>query len=158
MSVTDRLRVYHPDYPVSWFDRVMDLFAGVEPPERAEGIDYSLVDRATVRGMRGILDGMLHISLLHAEMVRADTTWVLPQSPSTRRELGEELVRRLKFGQFDIGGVRVLIPIRWVQFEDAPHGSRLLIRLVAAPNHGLHSFLAGNVGVAQADWEEVAVG
>lgn len=158
MAVTDRLRVYHPDYPVSWFDRVMDLFGGVEPPSRADGVDYSLVDRATVRGMRGILDGMLHISLLGAEMVRADTTWVLPQSPSTRRELGEELVRRLKFGQLEIGGVRVNVPIRWVQFEDAPHGSRLLIRLVTAPNHGLHSFLAGNVGVARPDWEEVAVG
>lgn len=158
MSVTDRLRVYHPDYPVNWFDRVMDLFGGVEPPGRADGVDYSLVDRATVHGMREILDGMLHISLLGAEMVRADTTWGLPQSPSTRRELGEELVRRIKFGQAQLNGGRVFVPIRWVQFEDAPHGSRLLIRLVRAPNHGLRSFLAGNVGVLDADWEEVAVG
>lgn len=158
MAVTDRLRIYHPDYPVSWFDRIMDLFGGVEPTEREEGIDYSLVDRGTVRGMRGILDGMLHISLLGADMVRADTTWALPASPSTRRELGEEIVRRLRFGQQQANGNRTFIHIRWVQFEDAPHGARLLIRLVSWPNHGLHSVLAGNVGVVDADWEEVAVG
>ncbi len=158
MPVTDRLRVYHPDYPVSWFDRIMDLFGGVEPTERDEGIDYSLVDRGTVRGMRGILDGMLHVSLLGADMVRADTTWALPPSPSTRRELGEEIVRRLRFGQQQANGNRTFIHIRWVQFEDAPHGARLLIRLVAWPNHGLRSFVAGNVGVVDADWEEVAVG
>ncbi len=158
MTVHDRLRVYHPDYPVSFLDRLMDLFGSVEPPERDEDVDYSLVDRATVRGMRGILDGMLHISLLGAEMVRADTTWSLPTQPSTRRELGEELVRRLRFGQLQPQGSRTTVAIRWVQFEDAPHGSRLLIRLVSAPNHGLRSFLAGNVGVSRADWEEVAVG
>lgn len=158
MAVTDRLRVYHPDYPVSWFDRVMDLFGGVEPSEREADVDYTLMDRGTVRGLRGILDGMLHISLLGAEMVRADTTWALPAAPSTRRELGEELVRRLRFGQLQPNGSRGFINIRWVQFEDAPHGARLLIRLVHAPNHGLHSFLAGNVGVQRADWEEVAVG
>ena len=74
------------------------------------------------------------------------------------RELGEEIVRRLRFGQMQPDGGRAFINIRWVQFEDAPHGARLLIRLVAAPNPGLYSFLAGNVGVDRADWEEVAVG
>lgn len=158
MAVTDRLRVYHPDYPVSWFDRLMDLFGSVEPEARSASVDYTLVDRSTVRGLRGILDGMLHISLLGAEMVRADTTWELPPSPSTRRELGEEIVRRLKFEQVQPNGARSAIPIRWVQFEDAPHGSRLLIRLVHTPNLGIRSLLAGNVGVASVDWEEVAVG
>lgn len=158
VAVPDRLRVYHPRYPVSWFDRIMDLFGGVEPPERCESVDYTLVDRGTVRALRGILDGMLHISLLGAEMVRADTTWTLPASPSTRREVGEEMVRRLKFEQIQLTGARLETAIRWVQFEDAPHGSRVLIRLVTAPNMGLRSVLAGNVGVDSIDWEEVAVG
>lgn len=65
---------------------------------------------------------------------------------------------RLKFEQTQLTGARLEIAIRWVQFEDAPHGSRVLIRLVAAPNMGLRSVLAGNVAVDGVDWEEVAVG
>lgn len=158
LSVTDRIRVYHPDYPVSWADRIMDLFGGLEPDARDEDVSYALLDRTTVVGLRAVLDGMLHVSLLGAEMVRADTVWELPPAPSARKELCREMVRRLRFEQCQPSGLRTLIGIRWVQFEDAPHGARMLIRLAGIPNMGLKSVLAGNIGVSVPDWEEVAVG
>lgn len=153
------MRIYHPEYRVTWQDRFWDLFSGHRPPAREEGIDYTLVNRAAARTTRAFLDGILHVSLLGDEMIRLDSTARLPEEPGARQTAAEALVARLRFGQFHPGDLRVVLPARWFQLDDAPHGTRVLVRLLDHPNPGLRSFLAGNFSEdGTNEWTEYAIG
>lgn len=153
-----RVRIYHPDYRVSWQDRFWDLFSGHRPASRPDGVDYTLMNRSAARNIRELLEGVLNVSLLGDEMVRVDTSWRLPEEADARQTAAEDLVRRLRFGQMHPGALRVTIPARWLQFDDAPHGTRILVRLLECPNPGLRTFLAGNLAEDGPDeWTEYAV-
>lgn len=153
------MRIYHPDHRVSWVDRIWDLFGGHVLRARPAGVDYTLVNRAAARNVRDFLDGTLNMSLIGDEMVRVDSSLRLPDRGEARRAACEAMVTRLRFGQVHPGGVRVQMPARWFQFDDAPHGTRLLVRLLEIPNPGLRSFLAGNMDeFGGEDWQEYAIG
>jgi hypothetical protein len=152
------MRIYHPDYPLSWGDRVWDLFAGRKAPAPREGIDYTLMNRAAARVVRDFLDQTLNMTLLGDEMVRVDSAWELPESEAARETAASSLVVRLRFGQVHPGGMRMPIAARWYQFDPANHGTRVLIRLLERPNPGLRSFLAGNLEESGDKWTEYAVG
>lgn len=150
------LRIYHPDTPPRWQDRVLDLFSGRVAPAPEPGVDYTLVHRTAARAARVLLDELLTLTLLGDEMVRVDTRWCLPAA-ATPESLGA-IVRRLRFAQVQPGAVRTTSAIRWVEFHEATHGTTVLIRLVEAPNPGLRSVLEANLAEgAAADWTEVAV-
>lgn len=153
------MRIYHPDYRVTWQDRFWDLFAGAHAAPLPEGVDLTLVHRTAARTTREFLDAVLNVSLLGDEMVRIDSAWRLPEPPDARRSAAEVLVRRLRFGQLHPGALRVVLPARWFQLDGAPHGTRVLVRLLECPNPGLRCFLAGNLGEdGGPEWTEYATG
>lgn len=153
------MRIYHPDYRVSWWDRLLDR-AAMSPRVRHEaGVDYTLMNRASARAVREFLDETLNMCLLGDEMVRIDSGRHLPEDVEARRDMCEMLTSRVRFGQVQPGGARTRIATRWMEFRDAPHGTRALIRLLARPNPGLKSFVEGDVSEdGTGGWEEYAVG
>lgn len=152
------VRIYHPDFHPSWYDRLYDGFVAGTLPARGDGVDWTLLQRAAGRTMRQLLDGIRATVHLGDEMVRVDTAVTLPADPAARRDLAGEIVRRLRVSQVLVG-LRHPLPIRWVQFDDAPEGSRLLVRLLDRPNPGLRTLLGANTAEdASAEWAEVAVG
>ncbi len=153
------MRIYHPDYRISVWDRLLDP-AGTRGRRRvAEGVDYTLLNRAAARSARAFLDDTLNVCLLGDEMVRIDSAWRLPSEGPARRELCEALTARLRFGQVLPGGTKVPVALRWLDFQDAPHGTRLLLRLLDRPNAGLRSFVAGDLSEdGSGGWEEYAIG
>ncbi len=153
------MRIYHPDYRISLWDRLLDPLGTRGRPVRPEGVDYTLLNRAAARAARGFLDETLNVCLLGDEMVRIDSAWRLPTEREARRELCEALTFRLRFGQSLPGGVKVPVALRWLDFRDAPHGTRLLVRLLDRPNPGLRSFVAGDLSEdGSGGWEEYAIG
>jgi hypothetical protein len=153
------VRIYHPDYRISWWDRLLDPAGTHGQRARRTGVDYTLLNRSAARAARDFLDETLNLSLLGDEMVRVDSAWRLPASPAGRRELVEALAVRLRFGQVHPGGVKVQLALRWLDFQDAPHGTRLLLRLIARPNPGFRSFLAGDLSEdGSGGWTEYAIG
>ena len=151
------MRIYHPEYRVTWVDRIWDLFDGHRPAPRRDGVDYSLVHRQSARNVRSFLDETLNLSLLGDEMVRVDSAWRLPESGQIAALEG--MVARMRFGQMHAAGMRVAIPVRWFQFDSAPHGTRLLLRLLELPNPGLRSYMAGNLDEEGAEnWVEYGIG
>ena len=151
------LRIYHPDHAVSWWDRLYDLFGGTMPPRREPGVDYSLLHRGAARSARALIDGLLSTTLLGDEMVRVDSTWQMPIAAG--HDAAAEIVGRLRFVQSQPGGLRVTLPIRWVEFVAAQHGTTLLIRLVHRPSLGTRSALEANLAEdAGSAWTEVAIG
>lgn len=152
------MRIYHPDYRVTWTDRIWDLFAGRPAPARQPGIDYTLLNRASARTVREFLDATLNMSLLGYEMVRIDSAWQMPEAADAGRTAAVALTSRLRFGQVHPGGLRIPVATRWLQFDPAPHGTRVLVRLIDRPNPGLRSFLAGNLDEDGAGrWTEYAI-
>jgi hypothetical protein len=152
-----QLRIYHPEHPVTWRDRLFDLFTGRVAPRPEPGVDYTLLRRNAARAARALLDEVLSITLLGDEMVRVDTRWGLPENPSV--EMAAAIVARLRFVQVQVGGFRVHLPIRWVEFSEAPHGCTLLVRLLEAPNTALRNVLEANLSEGDgATWAEVAIG
>lgn len=153
------MRIYHPDYRVSWWDRLLDRGA-LRPRARHQvGVDYTLLNRASARSVREFLDDTLNMSLLGDEMVRIDSARHLPDDPEARRDICETLTSRVRFGQIQPGGARTMVPTRWMEFRDAPHGTRALLRLLTRPNPGLKSFVEGDVSEdGSGGWEEYAVG
>lgn len=151
------LRIYHPDAPLRWQDRLADFFAGRAAPPLEPGVDYTLVHRTAARAARALRDELLALNLLGDEMVRVDTRWSVPPA-ATPESLGA-LVRRLRFTQVQPGGVRTRLGIRWVEFRPAAHGTTVLMRLTELPSPGLRSVLEANLAEGEsADWTEVAVG
>lgn len=140
------MRIYHPDYRISVWDRLFDPVGTrrrvTRPPT---GVDYTLMHRAAARAVRAFLDETTNVTLPGDEMVRVDSGWRLPVGEAARRELCEALALRLRFEQVHPGGVRVPLALRWLEFRDAPHGTRLHIRLLDRPNPGLPSFVAGDL-------------
>lgn len=156
--MTARLRIYHPEYPVTWWDRLYDFFGGQTVRVPVVGVDYSLVHRASARALRELLDGVQGLNLLGAEMVRIDSTLRLPANPAVRRDLCEDLVQRIKFGQTLADETRSFFGIRWVEFSDTESGVRLIVRLVQTPNAGLRSFMAANLSNDPiGDWTEFGI-
>ncbi|MSQ00986.1 MAG: hypothetical protein EXR71_03710 [Myxococcales bacterium] len=155
-----RLRIWHPDYPPSWSERLLDLFHGVVPSPPPDGVDMTLLASHQRRLVREFLDGCAPVTLLGHEMVKADTTWTLPDDPVARRSAAEALALRLRFGQVHPGERRLPLAARWFEFLDRPGGGcRCLIRLVDGPSPHLNSFLAVNMGADPlGPWTEVAVG
>jgi hypothetical protein len=154
-----KLRVYHQDYKVTWADRVYDFFSGHTMPRRVAGVDYTLLNRASLRAVREFLDGVSGIQLLGDEMVRIDSTWRLAEDAEARRCQAEGLTSRLRVGQVQAGSYRTPLAARWFQYEDLPGGTRLLVRLLDAPNPNLRTFVSGNVNEDEGGaWMEYAVG
>lgn len=154
-----RLRIYHPDYRVRWVDRLLDLFGGTHPAPRPTGPDYTLLNRAAQRTTLQFLDGVFSVVVLGDEMVRIDTSWTLPEGPDARLVAAEALVQRLRFGQVHPNGLRVAIPARWFEFVDAPHGTRVLLRLLQRPDPALQNLIYRNVSEdGSGEWSEYAVG
>jgi hypothetical protein len=152
------VRIYHPDYRISWWDRLLDPAGTRGQQSRRSGVDYSLLHHTAARAVRGFLDETLNVSLLGDEMVRIDSAWRLPEAPAGRRELVSALAVRLRFGQVHPGGVRMPVALRWLDFQDAPHGTRLLLRLLARPNPGLRSYVAGDLSEdGSGGWTEYAI-
>lgn len=153
------MRVYHPDYKITIWDRLFDPAGTHARRPRPAGVDYTLLNRAAARAARAFLDETLNVSLLGDEMVRIDSAWRLPDAAAARRELCEALAVRLRFGQIQAGGLKVAVSLRWLDFQDAPHGTRLLLRLLDRPNPGLRSFMAGDLSEdGTGGWEEYAIG
>ncbi len=153
------MRMYHPDYRVTWLDRIAELFDVRQPPPRPEGVDLTLVQRAEVRAVRAFLDGLRNVSLLGDELVRCDSIWPAPEAASAREDATARLLLRVRFGQVLPGDLHVQLPTRWARLDPTPHGSRLLLRLIERPNPGLRCFLAGNFEEGdEARWVEYAVG
>lgn len=154
-----RLRIYHPEYRVRWFDQLVDLFGGAHPAPRPAGPDYTLLNRAAMRTTRAFLDGAFSVVVLGDEMVRIDSSWALPDGADAQMAACEALVLRLRFGQVHPNGLRVAIPARWFEFNEAAHGTRVLVRLLQRPDPALRSFLVGNLSETGDDeWAEYAVG
>lgn len=154
------MRIWHPDYPPSWTERLLDLFHGVVPEPPPSGVDLSLIAAHERRTVRAFLDGCGPVVLLGHEMVKADSSWELPEEPAARRAAAEALALRLRFGQVHPGELRVPMAARWFEFLERPGGgTRCLIRLVDGPSPHLRSFLAVNLGAdRRGPWTEVAVG
>lgn len=151
------MRIYHPDYRIPWWDRMLDPAGTRARRVRPEGVDFTLLNRSAARAVRGFLDETLNVSLIGDEMVRIDSAWRLPSAPDARRELCEALALRVRFGQVQTGGVKVPVALRWLDFQDAPHGTRLLLRLLERPNPGLRSYVAGDLSEdGTGGWEEYA--
>ncbi|MDP2317256.1 MAG: hypothetical protein Q8P41_30495 [Pseudomonadota bacterium] len=153
------MRIYHPDYRISWWDRLLDPAGTHARSQRPVGVDYTLLNRSAARAVRGFLDETLNISLLGDEMVRIDSAWRMPASPEGRRELITAIALRLRFGQVHPANLKVPVALRWLDFQDAPHGTRLLLRLLDRPNPGLRSFVAADLSEdGSGGWEEFAIG
>lgn len=153
------MRIYHPDYRISVWDRLLDPVGTHRLHVRPEGVDFTLLNRAAARAVRGFLDETLNVCLLGDEMVRIDTGWRLPPEGPGRREVCAAIAHRLRFLQALPGGRKVPVALRWLDFQDAPHGTRLLLRLLDRPNPGLRSFVAGDLSEdGSGGWEEYAIG
>ena len=153
------MRLYHPDYRISLWDRILDPAGTHGRRARTTGVDYTLVNRAAARAARTFLDETLNVCLLGDEMVRIDSAWRLPPDGPGRRDLCASLVHRLRFGQTLPGGMNVPVALRWLDFQDAPHGTRLLMRLLDRPNPGLRSFVAADLSEdGSGGWAEYAIG
>jgi hypothetical protein len=154
------MRIWHPDYPPSWTERLLDLFHGVVPEPPPPGVDLTLMAARELRTVREFLDGCGAPVLLGHEMVKCDSRWTLPEDPAARRSAAEAVAVRLRFGQVHPGDLHLPMATRWFEFHDLPGGrTRCLIRLVDGPAPHLRSFLAVNMGPdAKGPWTEVAVG
>jgi len=153
------VRIYHPDYRISWWDRMLDPAGTNARAHRPAGVDYTLLNRSAARAVRELQDETLNISLLGDEMVRLDSAWRMPPSPEGKRALVSAVALRIRFGQVHPGGVKVPVALRWLDFQDAPHGTRLLLRLLDRPNPGLRSFVAADISDdGTGGWAEFAVG
>lgn len=157
-TVSERIRVYHPDYEVTWKDRLYDWFSGRQAPPRSEGVDYTLVNRVALRALRELLEGVVAVTPLGQEMMRIDSAWRLPDAESARQAVVDGLVGRLRLAQVLPDGGRRPLAVRWLQFEDVSHGTRILVRLLDRPNPALHTVLAGNMSEDSTAWSEFAVG
>lgn len=153
------MRIYHPDYRISWWDRVLDPAGTHARTHRPAGVDYTLLNRGAARAVREFQDETLNISLLGDEMVRIDSAWRMPPSPEGQRALVSAIALRIRFGQVHPDGVKVPVALRWLDFQDAPHGTRLMLRLLDRPNPGLRSFVAANISEdGTGGWAEFAMG
>lgn len=153
------MRFYHPDTPLTIWDRLGDPLGTLRRRTRAPGVDYTLLNRAAAQGVRDLLDEMSGLCLLTDDMVRIDTRWRLPANGTARGEIGSEIAVRLRFGQIHPGNLRLTIPLRWVEFRDEPDCTQLLLRLHGRPNPGLRSYVAGDLSEdGSGGWEEYALG
>lgn len=152
------MRIYHPDYRISWWDRFLDPAGTHARTQRPVGVDFTLLNRTAARAARDLLEEMLNLSLLGDEMVRIHSAWRMPPSPEGRRELIPAMALRLRFAQLHPGAIRVPLALRWLDFQDAPHGTRLLLRLLDRPNPGLRSFVAVDLSEdCSGGWQEYAL-
>ena len=158
MIVAARIRYYHPEYTVTWWDRLYDLNKGRMLPQRERGVDYTLLQRIANRELRRILDHVLSVHVLGSDMVRIDTDTELPDDAEAREDLFAELVRRLRFGQVHPDGRRIALPLRWVEFAETPAGLTLLLRTLVRPDPGLRSFLAAQIEPGGGDVEIAIAG
>jgi hypothetical protein len=153
------VRIYHPDYRISWWDRVLDPAGTHARTHRPAGVDYTLLNRSAARAVREFQDETLNISLLGDEMVRIDSAWRMPPSPEGQRALVSAIALRIRFSQVHPGGVKVPVALRWLDFQDAPHGTRLMLRLLDRPNPGLRSFVAADISEdGTGGWADFAMG
>ncbi|MDP2306396.1 MAG: hypothetical protein Q8P18_10260 [Pseudomonadota bacterium] len=153
------MRIYHPDYRISWWDRFLDPAGTHARVVRPVGVDYTLLNRSAARAVRGFLEETLNLYLLGDEMVRIDSAWRLPPSPEARGELIPAIALRLRFAQLHPGTVKVPVALRWLDFQDAPHGTSLFLRLLDRPNPGLRSFVDADLSEdGSGGWEEYALG
>ena len=154
------MRIWHPDYPPSWGERLLDLFHGHVPAPTPAGVDLTLMAAREQRVVRSFLHGCGAVALLGHEMVKADSSWTLPTGGKERRAAAEAIALRLRFGQIEPGDLRRPRAARWFEFLDlSGGGTRCLIRLVDEPATHLKSFLAVNLGSnPRGPWTEVAVG
>ena len=153
------MRFYHPDTPLSIWDRLGDPLGTWKRHRRAPGVDYTLLNRAAAQGARELLEEMSGLCLLSDDMVRIDTRWRLPPARPGQEEVCAEIALRLRFGQVHPGGMRLTIPLRWVEFREQPDCTQVLLRLVGRPNPGLRSYVAGDLSEdGSGGWEEYALG
>jgi hypothetical protein len=153
------VRIYHPEYRVTWLDRVAELFDVRRPTPPPAGVDLTLIRRTEVRDVKAFLEGLRSVNLLGEELVRCDSEWSPVGSAPRMEQAAAHLVTRLRFGQVLPGDLRLQIPTRWASLAPTPYGSRLLLRLIERPSPGLRSFLAGNLDAEDAAaWVEYAVG
>ena len=159
-GMATRVRVWHPVYPPSWTERLLDLFHGFVPEPAPAGVDLTLMAARELRTVRAFLDECGPIVLLGHEMVKADSRWPMPEGLAERRAAAEALALRLRFGQVHPGELRLPMAARWFELLELPNGgTRCLIRLVDGPSPHLRSFLAANLGPdPRGPWTEVAVG
>lgn len=152
--------MYHPDYRVTWLERIGELLETRTPARAPEGVDTTLLQRAAIRSVDAFAEGLLNVHLLGVELVRADSSWPAPpEGPAREAALGA-LLLRLRYEQLDITGVPHALHPRWYQLDPAPHGSRLLLRLAEPVNLGLPARLAVNLETegGRPRWEAVAAG
>jgi hypothetical protein len=138
------VRVYHPDYDPSWFERVAELFALEKPARTPDGVDLGVLRRLAARDAEALRAGVYDVRALGGDLLRIDSSWRPPEGPGRATAL-PRLVPRLRVAQLHAGDVRVEIPLRWVQFRAAAHGTRLLIRGVEPLAEGLTTVLSVDV-------------
>lgn len=153
------MRFYHPDTPVSIWDRLGDPLGTLRHHGRAPGVDYTLVNRAAAQAVRELLDELSGLCLLGDDMVRLDTRWRLPPAGPAREQVCAEIALRLRFGQVHPGGIRLTLPLRWVEFREEVDCTHVLLRVLGRPNPGLRSYVAGDLSEdGSGGWEEYALG
>ena len=152
--------MYHPDYRVTWAERIAELFdvRAAEPPPA--GVDTTLLDRAAVRDVRAFTDRVLNVHLLGGDLVRIDSAWRVPDEGPARAAACAALLRRMRYEQSGVNGLRIPLQTRWFQLDAAPHGSRLLVRLAERVNPGLPGHVCVNLAGSgrPPEWAEVEAG
>ncbi|MEN9785231.1 MAG: hypothetical protein RLZZ299_495 [Pseudomonadota bacterium] len=151
------MRVYHPDYAPTWFERVAELFTLERPASVPDGVDLGVLRRLAARDAEGLRAGVHDVRALGGDLLRVDTGWRPADGPGRAVALAR-IVPRLRVAQVHARGVRVDLPLRWVQFRATPGGTRLLLRLVEPLADGLATVLAVDLSHAEApDWVDADV-
>lgn len=151
------MRVYHPDYAPSWFERVAELFTLEKPASAPDGVDLGVLRRLAARDAEALRAGVHDVRALGGDLLRVDTSW-RPNDGAGRAVALPRLVPRLRVAQLHAGAVRIELPLRWAQFRATPDGTRLLLRLVEPLVDGLATIVAVDVSPGEAhDWVDADV-
>ncbi len=153
------VRLYHPDYHVTWRERIAELLLVRSVRRVPAGVDGTLVERGAIHAVSGFAEGVSGVHLLGAALLRVDSSWEAPSAPDARATACGAMLLRLRFQQIDRAGQRIPLQPRWYQLDESMHGSRLLMALAEPLDPALRGALAINLASTDvATWEELSAG
>lgn len=153
------MRLYHPDYHVTWRERIAELLLVRSVRRVPAGVDGTLVERGAIQAVSGFAEGVSGVHLLGAALLRVDSSWEAPSAPDARATACGAMLLRLRFQQIDRAGQRIPLQPRWYQLDESMHGSRLLMSLAEPLDPALRGALAVNLASSDvAMWEELSAG
>ncbi len=153
------VRLYHPDYHVTWRERIAELLLVRSVRRVPAGVDGTLVERSAIHAVSGFAEGVSGVHLLGAALLRVDSSWEAPSAPDARATACGAMLLRLRFQQIDRAGQRIPLQPRWYQLDESMQGSRLLMSLAEPLDPALRGALAINLAPTDvAAWEELSAG